>query len=425
MEVSIISREIIKPSSTTPNHLRTQKLSRLDQMNIDTFISIIFFYDKAPKNSGQLKTSLSQILSHYYPLAGQVKDHLSVDCNDNGVIFVEAQVVNPIDMSNVLKRHEIDPDGQLVPCKEHEMLEDQSILGVQVSYFGCGGVSVCFLFRHVIVDATTAANFIKSWGAISCNGDGGVINDVTILDRTSIFPPRDDSGMSASSGGAHEKLFSSSETLKKRFTFEGSKISALREKIGNRPTRFEAVFAVIWGAVAAAKREGDDLVATIPVNLRKRMNPQLPDQCIGNIHTIIQANWPMEETTNYSSVTAKIHELISMVNGEYVKKTHPNGWILYRATNNGNGRSDTIRRRLFMISSWCNLELYKTNFGWGEPVLIAPVGKLNAGDNIVVGLLDTIDGEGIDAWVTMSKEDMDKFEQDSAVIANASFSSFV
>ncbi|KAK2655898.1 hypothetical protein Ddye_008950 [Dipteronia dyeriana] len=86
-----------------------------------------------------------------------------------------------------------------------------------------------------------------------------------------------------------------------------------------------------------------------------------------------------------------------MVNGEYVKKAHPNGWILYRVTNNGNGRLDTIRRRLFMVSSWCNLELYKTDFGWGEPVLIAPVGKLNAGDNIVVGLLDTIDGEGIDA----------------------------
>ncbi|TXG71422.1 hypothetical protein EZV62_000001 [Acer yangbiense] len=124
--------------------------------------------------------------------------------------------------------------------------------------------------------------------------------------------------MSASSGGAHKMLFSSSETLKKRFTFEGSKISALKEKIGNRPSRFEAVFAVIWGAVAAAKREGDDLVATIPVNLRRRMNPPLLDQCFGNIHTIIQANWPTEETTSYSSVTEKIHELISMeYNGKF------------------------------------------------------------------------------------------------------------
>ncbi|KAK2651138.1 hypothetical protein Ddye_018627 [Dipteronia dyeriana] len=199
----------------------------------------------------------------------------------------------------------------------------------------------------------------------------------------------------------------------------------LQEKIGNRPTRFEAVFAVIWGVVAAAKREGDDLVATIPVNLRNRMNPQLLDQCIGNIHTTMHVNLPTEETTNYISVSVKIHELLSMVNGEYVKKAHPNGWILYRATNNVNRRSDTIRRRLFLISSWCNLELYKTDFGWGEPVLIAPVRKLNAGDNIVVGLSDTIDGEGIDAWMTMSKEEMDKFEQDSVVIAYASFSSFV
>ncbi|KAK2651137.1 hypothetical protein Ddye_018626 [Dipteronia dyeriana] len=127
MEVSIISREIIKPTFTTPNHLRTQKLSGLDEVNINKFISIIFFYEKAPKNSDQLKTSLSQTLSHYYPLAGQVKDHLSVDCNDNGVTFVEAQAVAPIDMSNVLKPHEIDPEGQLMPYKEHEMLKDQSV----------------------------------------------------------------------------------------------------------------------------------------------------------------------------------------------------------------------------------------------------------------------------------------------------------
>ncbi|KAL5751642.1 hypothetical protein ACOSQ2_022149 [Xanthoceras sorbifolium] len=424
MEVHVMSREIIKPSSTTPNHLRTYKLSRLDQINIDNFISIIFFYQEAPKNSDdRLKKSLSDTLTHYYPLAGRVKDHLSVDCDDNGVSYVEARVAG--DMSNVFKQPEIDPEEQLIPCNQQEMLKDQSILSVQVTHFGCGGVAICLLFRHVIVDASSAANFIKTWAAIAnCGGnddDVVIIKDV-VFDCTSIFPPQVHSGLSTTSGGdgARAILLSSSETIKKRFIVEGSKISALQDEIGNGTTRFEAVFALMWGAITAAKREGDDFVAAIPVNLRKRMNPPIPEQCIGNICTIIQTNWPTEETTNYSSLTSKVHELVSMVNGDYVKKAYPNGWILYRVTNGAAGR-DTRRSRLFMISSWCSLPLYKIDFGWGNPMLVAPVGKLNSGDNIVVGLMDTSDGAGIEAWVFMSKEEMAKFEQDPGVVAYASF----
>ncbi|KAL5753604.1 hypothetical protein ACOSP7_021824 [Xanthoceras sorbifolium] len=413
MEVHVVSREVIKPSSTTPNHLRTYKLSRLDQMNIDIFIPIVFFYQEAPKNSDDLlKKSLSDTLTHYYPLAGRVKDCLYVDCDDYGISYVVARVDG--DMSNVFKQPEFDQEEQLMPCKQHEMLKDQSILAVQVSHFGCGGVAICLLFRHVIVDGATAANFVKTWAVIaSCGGndDSATIIKDLVFDCTSIFPPRDHSGSSTRSSGAGAILFSSSETTRKRFIFEGSKISALQDKIGNRTTRFEAVFTLMWDAITAAKREGDDFVATIPVNLRKRMNPPIPEQCIGNILTIIQTNWPTEETINYSSLTEKVHELVSMVNDDYVKKAYPNGWILNRATNGAAGR-DTGRRRLFMISSWCDLPLYKSDFGWGNPELVAPVGRVNSGDNISVCVWDTTDGAGIEAWMFMSKEEMAKFEQD-------------
>ncbi|KAH7565783.1 hypothetical protein JRO89_XS08G0015700 [Xanthoceras sorbifolium] len=109
MEVHVVSREVIKPSSTTPNHLRTYKLSRLDQMNIDIFIPIVFFYQEAPKNSDDLlKKSLSDTLTHYYPLAGRVKDCLYVDCDDYGISSVVARVDG--DMSNVFKQPEFDQE---------------------------------------------------------------------------------------------------------------------------------------------------------------------------------------------------------------------------------------------------------------------------------------------------------------------------
>ncbi|KAE8123970.1 hypothetical protein FH972_018883 [Carpinus fangiana] len=43
MNVEIISKEIIKPSSPTPHHLRTHKLSFLDQFPPTTYIPIILF----------------------------------------------------------------------------------------------------------------------------------------------------------------------------------------------------------------------------------------------------------------------------------------------------------------------------------------------------------------------------------------------
>ncbi|KAK1592770.1 hypothetical protein Q3G72_030060 [Acer saccharum] len=410
MDVRIISREIIKPSSSTPYHLRTYKLSGLDQQIINGHIPIVFFYSTAPKSCEGLKKSLSEILTHYYPLAGRLKDYLSIDCDDSGVSLVEARVAG--NMSDVLKQPEIDPQEQLLPCKVKEFLTSRSILAVQVSYFDCGGVAICLFFRHVCVDATAAANFIKSWAAITaCGGIDFTVQDV-IFDCTSIFPPIDDSVIPENTY-TEDILYSLKENVRRRFVLEGSKISALQEKIGNRPTRFEAVFALMLGAITAGQREGNGFTATFPVNLRKRMNPPIPEQCIGNIHTIVQTNRPREETTNYSSLTAKVRELISMVNGEYVKQASPNGWLL---------RKDAEKDRdgMFIISSWCTLPLYETDFGWGKPTVVVPIGRLNSGDHIAVVLLDTGNDKGIEAWVSMSKESMDKFEQDSGVIAYAS-----
>uniref|UniRef100_A0A7N2LS51 Uncharacterized protein n=1 Tax=Quercus lobata TaxID=97700 RepID=A0A7N2LS51_QUELO len=39
-----------------------------------------------------LKKSLSNVLKCYYPLAGCIKDNLIADCNDEGVLYLEAQV---------------------------------------------------------------------------------------------------------------------------------------------------------------------------------------------------------------------------------------------------------------------------------------------------------------------------------------------
>ncbi|KAH7565907.1 hypothetical protein JRO89_XS08G0037000 [Xanthoceras sorbifolium] len=391
MEVRIISREIIKPSSSTPNHLRTHKLSRVDQINFDIVYPAIVFYSGAPKNSDHLKECLSKILTHYYPFAGRVKDHFSVDCDDYGVSFVEAHVTD--NMSEALQNPEFHKLEQLMPYKPHEMLTTEFNLAVQVSYFGCGGVAICVCFRHVIADGTTAANFLKSWGKVACGGGVDAILKDVVIDFSSIFPPEEWSGLSTNIN-SEELLTSSTDSIVKKFVFDEAKIAALREKIGNRPSRFEAVFALIWKAVTGSKTEGDEFVASMPVSLRKKLNPPIPEQCIGNIYSVLRASWPLEETINYKVV---------------------------RMENDVGRNTKSSRRRIFHISSCCGLPFYEADFGWGKPIWATIPQRHNCGDNIFVVLFDACEGKGVEACVAMSKEEMAKFEQDSEVIAFASF----
>jgi shikimate O-hydroxycinnamoyltransferase len=74
MEVKMISKECIKPSSPTPPNLKTHRLSLLDQFGSSGYIPVIFFYpmnqstsnaavDIVSQRSHSLKQSLSETLT--------------------------------------------------------------------------------------------------------------------------------------------------------------------------------------------------------------------------------------------------------------------------------------------------------------------------------------------------------------------------
>ncbi|XVF49688.1 hypothetical protein PTKIN_Ptkin04bG0033200 [Pterospermum kingtungense] len=129
LKVQFISRETIKPSSPTPHHLRTHKLSLLDQQAPPVYVPILLFYspttDISPtKKSCLLKNSLSKTLTYFYPFAGRIKDCYTIDCNDEGATYIEAQIDS--DMSVVLKEPGIDLLLQLLPCDPLEKFPEPS-----------------------------------------------------------------------------------------------------------------------------------------------------------------------------------------------------------------------------------------------------------------------------------------------------------
>ena len=118
---TIVSRDIIKPSSPTPCHLKTYNLSLFDRIMVNAYMPVVAFYPSSSVYQSsldktlELKNSLSHTLTQYYPFAGKMKkiSPTYVDCNDEGVEFIEA--CNDSSLSDFLQHSEHEDFNKLFP----------------------------------------------------------------------------------------------------------------------------------------------------------------------------------------------------------------------------------------------------------------------------------------------------------------------
>lgn len=73
---------------------------------------------------------------------------------------------------------------------------------------------------------------------------------------------------------------------------------------------------------------------------------------------------------------------------------------------------------LFPMSSWCRKPFYEVDFGCGSPVWIGSTGHVihNA---VFVLLLDSKDGEDVEAWISLPGQDMSVLVREQEVFAYA------
>ncbi|KAF8040605.1 hypothetical protein BT93_B2735 [Corymbia citriodora subsp. variegata] len=171
MEVEVVSKEFVKSSRPTPNHLKIHKLSLLDQFVPTNYVPLVLFYtieeaDRATTTPTRivqlLKQSLSETLMLFYPLAGKINgDGLSIECDDEGVLLVEARA--KFTLSRLLHRPDFKTIGKLLPCTAawRRAGAGDRVAMVQATAFPCGGVAVGVLVSHATMDCASFTTFLK------------------------------------------------------------------------------------------------------------------------------------------------------------------------------------------------------------------------------------------------------------------------
>lgn len=424
VELEVISKETIKPSSPTPDHLRHHQFSFLDQIAPPVFMPLIIFYPAETHTnlthtakSDHLKKSLSETLTHFYPLAGRVKDNSYVDCNDEGVHYFEAKVKGELSdfMSNVIPE-------ELSKFLAYELDDVKELaMAVQVNYFDCGGIAIGLGVSHKLADALSFIMVLNSWSAIA-RGETDIVSPIFVSSQ--YFPPKNLSGLRPDSGMFKENL------VTKPFVFSASKVLALREKYAHltsveyprRPTRIEALSVFICNRFIAvtqgAKGDAEKVYCTLhAVNLRTRNDPPLPEHAFGNIISVVIAmpNLEAGEKDCYGLLT-KIREEISKVDADFVRDLgHTNKHLMrYKELAQTYNKAEVVT---LTFSSLCRFPLYEADFGWGKPVWMTPA-KWTFKN--LVNFMDTKEGDGIEAWITLKEEDMVKFEADEEFLSYVS-----
>ncbi|CAN1174310.1 Stemmadenine O-acetyltransferase [Linum perenne] len=437
MEVKIVSKELVKPSSpeitgAKPPH----KLCLFDQLTPFTFVPIVQFYTHRSNSNIilHLKRSLSETLNIYYPFSGRTDpSNLLVHDFNRGVPFTHARVNSRL--THFLKLHENTQILNLFlprqtfqkeePPSSSE--EDSPVLEIQVSVFSCGGIALGWAASHKLIDGSTLDSFLTTFSAFS----RGFPNDLVWPDfslAAELFPPRNPSPQNYLN--LMEALwFMEANYVTRRFVFTPSSISQIRSMFPIKLSRVSALSCFIWQRVMAAlmvvsSEASKTSILVEAVNLRKMTNPPLPWGSIGNVFWWATA--AASPDTEMAELGRMVSEAVGVYQSEYVESMQ--GESGYESMS---GYFEQLEGMLFQegeekadilaFTSWVGFGFPGLDFGWGKPIWVTVMGKVGRASRNFTVLVESLDGKGgIEAWITLDADRMSVVERDPLLLEFAS-----
>ncbi|NP_001310386.1 acetyl-CoA-benzylalcohol acetyltransferase-like [Solanum pennellii] len=447
LDIEIQTRKMLKPSAPTPDNLRRLKISLFDQLARSAYVPMLFNYlpnstSSYDHNDDKLEKSLAETLTKFYPFAGRFAkdDPFSIDCNDEGVEYVQTKV-NADDLAQFLGKDD-DIESSLIdllPIKDVEPSSPSSpLFGVQVNVFNNGGVTIGIQISHIVADAFTLATFVNEWA--HTNTLSSMPQDNNYLHKfgelSSLFPPKMlqlpsfDPNTSSTTTGTTVPNY---KNVTKRFVFDALAIENLKKTIKDdssmirQPTKLVVVMSLLWKVLAriSCAKNGNSRDSTFGFVISYRGKVS----CIPSTEHVL-GTFSIPEIANMEGDVARKDELndfVKLVGNRIgdtfaaIDKASKVDDIYSLTLNNQIKIIDKLLQRdkidIYGTTSWCKLPWYEADFGWGKPFWVTPV---SFGIHELTILMDTKDGNGIEIIVTMKENDMTEFERDPHILSSTS-----
>ncbi|PON86291.1 Transferase [Trema orientale] len=433
IEIKVKERAMVKPASKTPR--RSIWMSGLDLMNnVVHMPSIYLFRHNGASNffdPAILKEALSKALVPYYPIAGRLRrdnsGRLEIDCNGEGVLFVEAETDSVLDdLGDFAPTPEVQ---KLTPLVDYSNgVSSYPLLVTQVTYFKCGGVSLSFAGEHRVMDGPAAFDLVKAWA----NNARGLELPSTLpfFDRT-ILSPRNlpqilfdhfeyqlTPSMKSSLQNSNAKHGNADESTKfSVFKITKEQLNILKAKAkqnGNTTnySTYEILAGHLWKCACKARglvSNNQETRLYFPANGRfLRMEPPVPPGYFGCVVFMAMAT---AEASDLQSkplwyAASRIRETRVRMDSDYLRSAidylelHPDtkrfGNHLHRSPN-------------FGVTSWMKLPIHEADFGWGRPFYMGPGGNMHDGKTYVIPSA-TEDGNLL-VVIALQPEEMKLFEK--------------
>ncbi|XP_042496404.1 shikimate O-hydroxycinnamoyltransferase-like [Macadamia integrifolia] len=382
---------MVKPAQDTSQKVLWS--SNIDLIQQNFHITAVYFY--RPNGSlnffdaGILKEALSKVLVAFYPWAGRLRrdedDRIEINCNGEGVLFVEAETTSVIDgFDDFTSTMKFRP---LIPAVDRS--NDVSFFPLvmfQVTRFKCGGVSLGVGWEHCVGDGMSLVRLINTWSEIA----RGV--DITIppfIDRT-LLRARDPPTSAFHHVGYQPppSMKTPRQTIKSLFgpnTITNATFKITRDHLSNLKAKskegvrgntcnyssYEVLAGHVWRCVCKARGYTDDHETKfyMPVDGRSRLHPPVPPGYLGNVifttAPTAKAGELMNNPLRYAA--GRIHDALMRMDDEYLRSAidylelYPNLTVSI----------PEIDRLL--INSWVRLPIYDADFGWGGPIFMGPI----------------------------------------------------
>ncbi|KAI5674932.1 hypothetical protein M9H77_05882 [Catharanthus roseus] len=411
-----VSKTFIKPSSPTPQSLRLYNLSSYDQILFTDYGSMAYFFLNHPnhhieisKIRHQLHDSLSKTLIHYYPFAGRLVKNDYIDCSDQGIEFLEVRIHCPI--LDILKKNTKSYSIGLVFPREMvpKNANQESLVAVQLSHFDCGGIAIGVCLSSKIADGSAATTFMEDWANLS-----RLSSHVPspILPSDSHFPRKD--------GTFPLPFFDYKNCVTRKFIFPAKEIEKLKLKANesgiDQPTRVEVLSALLYGCAMEATKStitgGGTSVILEAINLRPFLG--LPQNTLGNIYSFYFCiNKDEEEGIEFPALVRQLREAkLKFKNLPREKLSYESQMMELEKCLKEVKNSSTSNIDVYYFSSFSRLGINKVDFGWGK----AEWTTMLQTQSQEMYLFGSIDGNGLEALVTLEEEKMSLFEKNQHLL---------